>query len=317
MAFAFSFCCAACSMQSSPLATEVQQDQTSSWFLRPYKPPHTLEILTWAKDLDDLESARNLPWKEKLNEYWDKKHEKKKELLNFSNLRDEFQQFQYLLTGNEHARKLEKDWVVIATWTEIIAFEKNDKDFVLCRDNNGFIHCQNWEKALNIGYNSEVLPRFFNGALWSVQLIDEHEDTYGVFKDQELLYQFQATFITFDPILAFEVNENGWWLSYSKSFYGEERMQDLIIHNGENLNEKYWRDQAFALIKIKNQIFYFVQNKGEIAYRLNEQTFPLQWEEIASWKCCSAAFFYPNVYPDFVEFYFKKDGFWYNGLLWL
>lgn len=191
---------------------------------------------------------------------------------------------------------------------DLVHFERQDTTFVLCggSDNFGSVCSVNGEQKL-LGQNFEVFPQFYNGKLWSVVMIDEEQEEYGVFEDEKLIYRFQAPFIVSDAVLGLEIDESGWRLTYTKSNPELERMNYHLVHNGIDLTEQNRRDRAFGLTKKRNQIFFFFQKDGKIGYQYGNEQMMLGLEDIVHDACCSVGQWNIVDLPDAMGLVVKKD----------
>lgn len=114
---------------------------------------------------------------------------------------------------------------------------------------------------------------------------------------------------------SFQVDDQGWWVSYQKTTKNSSEDDDFIWQfaferNGEDLLEKYQFSEVMALTTIKNQIFFFFKTKEEqIGYWWNGHRYLTDFEEIEDAGCCAA----PQVLISAqgkLRFLAKKDGVW-------
>lgn len=82
----------------------------------------------------------------------------------------------------------------------------------------------------------QAFPKIFDGKVYALSSSDEmlHELLQG----EQTIYAFSAYFPTAEPLLALEVNTEGWWILYRDIVLEPAAIKYHLIHNGENISQK-------------------------------------------------------------------------------
>ncbi len=86
-----------------------------------------------------------------------------------------------------------------------------------------------------------------------------------------------------------------------------------ITVDGVLLNVQKGYDEAFGFQTIHGKPFYFFKRDGQIDASYNGIEFPLGFDEIPHYGCCSAATLNPYVFQNMVTFFARKGETWYYG----
>lgn len=195
---------------------------------------------------------------------------------------------------------------LVATGQNLNYFLHDEKHLIACEWDSRIVPVcwidGEWKEV----YTLDAFPKMFNGEVYA--LISSWESEHSLFQGDRLLYPFKAFFAWDQPLLALEVNAEGWWILYRTMLNEAPWVVYHLIHNGENLSQKAWRTDVFELRSIQGQLFYFYQKEGKIWYHFWGQDYETEFEEIVHDGCCSAGLYSLAFRDDFFTLYAKKNG---------
>lgn len=91
---------------------------------------------------------------------------------------------------------------------------------------------------------------------------------------------------------------------------------DIIIQDGEVLNQKLNYSEMFAWREMSGQPFYFFSQNGMTSISYGNQILPLQYERVIHQPmCCSGGMVNMTLGDNGLAFYAMRDGFWYYVIL--
>jgi len=155
-----------------------------------------------------------------------------------------------------------------------------------------------WEYNHQDPYSDPIL--YQNQILWAKTTKDfTHVDVRN--KDQEAVASFA---VYTEPIYA--VNRfrawNGHWILGAR---------DFLIQDGEVLNEKLGFEEIFSWGLINEKPIYLFRKGPRIGISYDGKILPLQYHDVARYKCCGYAANNPDVEGTGLHFFAKRDGVWY------
>ena len=103
---------------------------------------------------------------------------------------------------------------------------------------------------------------------------------------------------------------------YSRDGHWILEVTDMIIQDGEVLNQKLDYSEMFTWRALAGKAFYFYRQAGETHISYDNQTLPLQYENVIHQPmCCSGGMVNMTLGDNGLAFYALRDGFWYYVLL--
>ena len=208
-------------------------------------------------------------------------------------------------------RTLYKWKKVIWTWNGILSFQKELNQFILCYTDDWIRCIINWktEKIWNSLDQNAALPKLYKWDYYKVQYLWEWKSwtKYWVFKNDKLLYEFEAEFPVDTEIQSFIVDDKWWRLFYRTIDYWTEKALFNLIHNWQNLSEINWFDEIIWLYQFENSAFYFYKKSWLVYYNINWFENNTQYEDIIHDMCCFAWTYNIGFRDSFISFYGKKN----------
>lgn len=134
--------------------------------------------------------------------------------------------------------------------------------------------------------------QFFRGDYYRIQ-VQEPKDSYkmheeySVMKNNEAIYHFSSEFTSYEPILAFLVNQNWRWIYYIKyppnipeNPWSEKYAQRKILHNGKDITKKFIDNPILldSSLETKQYLSYLTEFEGRtlLFFKKNKQN-PYQY----------------------------------------
>lgn len=118
------------------------------------------------------------------------------------------------------------------------------------------------------------------------------------------------------PVWGFWAVDDSWYLETVAS--SEKPKEDPnvieiesvgdIYQDGESLNQREGYEESFGFQTIAGRPFYFYQRDGLLGYFFDGSEYPLGYEEIFHYGCCSGAAYNPQMAQRMVAFYGTKAG---------
>ena len=136
-----------------------------------------------------------------------------------------------------------------------------------------------------------------------------------VYKNDSLLLTIpvgQATPV--NPVWGFWAVDNSWYLETATSNETQTEGSNVInietlgdiYQDGESLNAREGYEESFGFQTLSGRPFYFYQRDGSLGYFYNGQEYPLGYDEIPHYGCCSGAAYNPIMAKNMVAFYATK-----------
>lgn len=135
-----------------------------------------------------------------------------------------------------------RDWSLlkkgkqVATGQTLDYFLTDKKHLIACMLNaSSFPAC--WINGKWKEVNTyQAFPKIFDGKVYALSSSDTmlHELLQG----EQAIYAFSGYFPTAEPLLALEVNAEGWWILYRDIVLEPAAIKYHLIHNGENISQK-------------------------------------------------------------------------------
>ncbi len=92
-------------------------------------------------------------------------------------------------------------------------------------------------------------------------------------------------------------------------------LRDLLIIDGEILNEELGFQEIFYWRLVDGKPAYFFRKDGRVGFSYNGEIFPLEYQDIARYKCCGYAVNNPSIGDHNARFFAERDGVWYYVVL--
>ena len=136
-----------------------------------------------------------------------------------------------------------------------------------------------------------------------------------VYKNDSLLLTIpvgQSTPV--NPVWGFWAVDGSWYLETATSTVtltdngNVMNIQTLgdIYQDGESLNSREGYEESFGFQTISGRPFYFYQRDGSLGYFYNGREYPLGYNYIPHYNCCSCAAYNPIIAKNMVAFYATK-----------
>jgi len=95
---------------------------------------------------------------------------------------------------------------------------------------------------------------------------------------------------------------NGHWILAAR---------DFLIQDGEFINEKLGFEEIFSWGLIAEKPVYLFRKGPRVGISYEGKILPLQYQDVARYKCCGYAANNPSIDSNGVHFFAKRDGVWY------
>ena len=95
---------------------------------------------------------------------------------------------------------------------------------------------------------------------------------------------------------------NGHWILSAR---------DFLIQDGEFINEKLGFKEIFSWGLIAEKPVYLFRKGPRIGISYDGKILPLQYQDVARYKCCGFAVNNPSIDGTSIHFFAKRDGVWY------
>jgi hypothetical protein len=95
---------------------------------------------------------------------------------------------------------------------------------------------------------------------------------------------------------------NGHWILAAR---------DFLIQDGEFINEKLGFEEIFSWGLVAEKPVYLFRKGPRIGVSYDGKILPLQYQDVARYKCCGYASNNPDIDSKGIHFFAKRDGVWY------
>jgi hypothetical protein len=104
-----------------------------------------------------------------------------------------------------------------------------------------------------------------------------------------------------------------WILEIARAKTSADTFQVIgeIYQNGISLNQKYGYQSTFEYQLMADRPFYFFQKNDQIGISYDGQEFPLGFDDIPHYGCCSGGELNPRKYSSMLDFFARKNSDWY------
>jgi hypothetical protein len=139
-----------------------------------------------------------------------------------------------------------------------------------------------------------------NEVLW-LKATKDFDHVQILKNDQQVVFSFAVYTEPIYSVSRFATWNDHWVLA----------ARDFLIQDGEFINEKFGFEEIFSWGLIAEKPVYLFRKGPRIGVSYDEKILPLQYQDVARYKCCGFAVNNPAIDSKGIHFFAKRDGVWY------